>query len=233
MGNLRQLAGGEQFSRRVLVVEDQPLIRKSLVLALEAAGYDVSEAPDAALATALFRESDPDGLVMDIDLGEGPSGLDLLDAIRLRNPAVPAVIVTRLSDPRLAGSGLKPDPITAFINKQTLSDPSRVVDALSAVITGSAGDAFRDDIEAGRPKLGLTNVQIEVLELVAEGLTNEQIASDRGISARAVQRTLSRAFAVMGIEAGPGQDPRVLAVRAYMDAIGLLPRSGRGMTGPE
>lgn len=211
------------FVRRVLVVEDQVLIRHSLVKTLEAEGFDVAEASDAPSAVALFANFDPDGLVIDVDLGAGPSGLDLLDSLRARNSVVPAVILTRLSDPRLGGAALKPDATTAFINKQFLSDPARVASALSAVISGVGGETFRDDLAGGTPKLGLTDTQMEILELVADGLTNEQIAEDRGISIRAVQRTVARALVVLGVEIQPGQDPRVFAARAYMAAIGLLP----------
>lgn len=222
------------FSRRVLVVEDQPLIRSSLVGALKADGFEVCEALDARSASAQFRLLDPDGVLIDIDLGPGPSGLDLLDGLRARSPRLPAVILTRLSDPRLAGRDLKTDSVTAFINKQRLSDPSRVVIALNAAIAGEAGEAYRDDIEGGRPALALTDAQISVLELVADGMTNEQIAEERGISTRAVQMTLARALAALGVEPGHDQNPRVLATRAYMAAIGLLPHPRRaGVTDTE
>jgi CheY-like chemotaxis protein len=81
------------FTHRVLVVEDQPLIRHSLVTTLQARKFEVAEASDARSAIALFKDFDPDGLVIDIDLGAGPSGLDLLDAVRARNPAAPETII--------------------------------------------------------------------------------------------------------------------------------------------
>ena len=213
------------FVRRVLVVEDQPLIRHSLATTLKGHGFEVAEAVDARDAIGRFREFDPDALLVDIDLGSGPSGLDLLDGLRARSPQIPAVLLTRLSDPRLAGRELKADQVTAFINKQRLSDPVRVLSALEAVIAGKGGALFRDDLESGRPALALTDTQIAVLELVADGLTNEQIADERGISTRAVQTTVARALAVLGIEPTENQNPRVLATRAYMAAIGLLPHS--------
>lgn len=217
-----------EFPRRVLVVEDQPLIRHSLVTTIRAADFEVAEAVDARSATSAFLESDPDGVLVDIDLGPGPSGLDLLDALRARSPQVPAVVLTRLSDPRLSGRNLKSDPVTAFINKQRLSDPSRVVEALDAVIAGKGGEAFRDDIDGGRPVLPLTDSQIAVLEMVADGRTNEQIAEARGITTRAVQSTLARAVSVLGVDSHPDQNPRVVATRAYMAAIGLLPHVSTG-----
>lgn len=214
----------DAFTKRVLVVEDQPLIRHSLVATLQTNNFEVAEASDAETAVAIFSKFDPDGLVIDIDLGHGPSGLDLFESLRARNPFVPAVILTRLSDPRLAGASLTAESTTAFLSKQLLSDPSRVVSALTAVIAGVGGDDFRDDIDSGKPKLNLTDTQIGILEMVANGLTNEQIAEERGITIRAVQRTVARALLVLGIEPQTGQDPRVLAARAYMAAIGLLPQ---------
>jgi len=222
-----------EFRRRVLIVEDQPLIRHSLVTTLQGRGFDVAEAVDAPSGIKAFREFDPDGLLIDIDLGSGPSGLDLLDGLRARSPKIPAVLLTRLSDPRLAGRELKADPVTAFITKQRLSDPERVLSALDAVIAGKGGEPFRDDLESGRPALALTDTQIAVLELVADGLTNEQIAEERGISTRAVQTTVARALSVLGIEPTPNQNPRVLATRAYMAAIGLLPHTTAPEQGPK
>jgi len=216
------------FKRRVLVVEDQPLMRQSLVATLAAHGFDVESAADARAAIDAYEAFDPDGLLVDLDLGHGPNGLDVVFGLRARNPVVPAVILTRLSDPRLAGSALAEDPMTAFITKQRLFDPTRVVAAITSVIAGK-GASFRDDIEGGRPSLALTGTQIEILEMVADGLSNEQIAAEREISSRAVQRTIIRALASLGIEPRADQDPRVLAVRAYLGAMGLLPHeSARG-----
>ena len=212
-----------EFCKRLLIVEDQPLMRHSLAVSLGQAGYKVQEAADAGTAVGLFQTFDPDGLMVDIDLGPGLDGLTLLEALRARNPVVPAVVLTRFSDPRLAGSPLKPDSITAFINKQRLDDPTRLTAALAAVIGGSSDGSFRDDISEGTSKLALTDTQISVLELVAAGLTDEQIAGRRGITKRAVQTAVSRGLAAMGVSVGPDQNQRVIATRAYLAAIGLLP----------
>lgn len=198
-------------------------MRHSLAVTLGHAGYEVREAADAGAAVGVFKSFDPDGLIIDIDLGPGIDGLTLLEALRARAPVAPAVVLTRFSDPRLAGSPLKPDAITAFINKQRLDDPARLTAALAAVISGSSDGAFRDDISAGGSALALTDTQITVLELVAAGLTDEQIAGRRGITKRAVQTAVSRALVAMGVSVGPDQNQRVVATRAYLAAIGLLP----------
>ena len=218
---------------RVLIVEDQPLMRHSLAVTLGQAGYEVREAADAGTAVSVFKEFDPDGLIIDIDLGPGLDGLTLLESLRARNPVVPAVVLTRFSDPRLAGSPLKPDPITAFINKQRLDDPSRLTSALAAAIGGTSNGSFRDDISAGAPTLALTDTQISVLELVAAGLTDEQIASRRGITKRAVQTAVSRALTAMNVNVGPDQNQRVIATRAYLAAIGLLPPAATADSEPD
>lgn len=198
-------------------------MRHSLAVTLGQAGYEVQEAAAAGTAVGLFQAFDPDGLIIDIDLGPGLDGLTLLEALRARSPVVPAVVLTRFSDPRLAGSPLKPDSITAFINKQRLDDPTRVTAALAAVIAGTSDGSFRDDISAAGATLALTDTQISVLELVAAGLTDEQIAARRGITKRAVQTAVSRALVAMGVSVGSDQNQRVIATRAYLAAIGLLP----------
>ena len=61
-----------EYARTVLVVEDEPLLCDLIVTALEERGFAAVGAASAVEAKRIFRAMDPDGIVMDIDLGPGP-----------------------------------------------------------------------------------------------------------------------------------------------------------------
>jgi DNA-binding response OmpR family regulator len=63
-------------SRLVLVVEDDDLLRELIATALEVRGYAVQTAASISEAKRIFHATDPDGLVLDVDLGPGPNGFD-------------------------------------------------------------------------------------------------------------------------------------------------------------
>ena len=94
----------------VLLVEDEPLIRETLVEDLSGAGLDVLEAPDAetALGAAGQAPRPPCVLVTDVNLGGGMDGLALVAEVRRRWPEVGVVVITgrssnlggRCHDPR-------------------------------------------------------------------------------------------------------------------------------------
>ncbi len=81
---------------RVLVIDDEPPIRKLLRMGLSTQGYAVLEAPNAKTALELLAE--PPGLVI-LDLGlPDMAGFDLLRAIRARNERVPVVVLSSRGD---------------------------------------------------------------------------------------------------------------------------------------
>ncbi len=81
---------------RVLVVDDEPPIRKLLRMGLTANGYQILEAPNGKAALELLAES-PDLIILDLGLPD-TQGHDLLKAIRARNESVPIVVLSSRSD---------------------------------------------------------------------------------------------------------------------------------------
>ena len=71
--------GSEMYKRMVTVVEDNDLMRSLLATVLESAGFQVSTAANASDARRVIASVDPDAVVLDIDLGDGPNGLDVSD----------------------------------------------------------------------------------------------------------------------------------------------------------
>ena len=81
---------------RVLVVDDEPPIRKLLRMGLTAQGYQILEAANAKMAIELLSEA-PDLIILDLGLPDA-QGHDLLRAIRARNESVPIVVLSSRSD---------------------------------------------------------------------------------------------------------------------------------------
>jgi signal transduction histidine kinase/CheY-like chemotaxis protein len=80
---------------RVLLVEDEPVIREAVAEHLQACGYDVSEAEDAATALQLFRRGPiPDLLITDVGLPGGMNGRQLADILRETAPFLPVLFIT-------------------------------------------------------------------------------------------------------------------------------------------
>lgn len=202
------------LTRHILVVEDEPLLRDLLAKTIEAAGFDVSTAANAADAKRVLKVSDPDALVLDIELGPGPNGLDLAQVISRQYPSVGIVFLTNLPDPRFVSNDTKVAKNQAYLRKGAINSGTELIDVLEAVLRDRVTKEYRHDLASNRPLAELSQRQIATLQLVAEGKTNAQIASMRGTTVRAVESMLSRIFEAMGIDP-QASNPRVEAVSKF------------------
>lgn len=211
-------------SRSVLVVEDDGLLRDLIARALEGAGMLVETAATAADAKRAFSRMDPDAAVIDIELGPGPNGFDLADVLRSRAPHVAVVFLTNLPDPRFASRG--GDEIAggvSYLRKSRLTDVATLIDALDATMRGSQRGMPRHDRDPERPLGRLTRKQVDVLRLIAAGLTNAQIARERGVTVKAVEDTIGRIATALDIEASDEVNLRVAIARRDLDDTGGRP----------
>jgi DNA-binding NarL/FixJ family response regulator len=201
------------MSRKILVVEDQPFFRELVCHALDDAGFVTVPAGTASDAAKLFRLNDPDGAIIDIDLGAGPNGVALANRLRREVPTLPLVFLTVRRDPRAVGGPHIPSD-AHFLNKQALSDINELLEVVDLALRGTSGKLMRHDKSASNPLAVLTSAQIDVLRLISEGYTNEQIATARGTSLRAAELLVSKTLTKVGIDNGVG-NRRVLAARAF------------------
>lgn len=206
--------------RRVVVVEDDPMTRGLLADLLTQGGFAVTAAASASEAQGACLEDDPDGVVLDIELGPGPNGFDIADALLRRWPHLAILFLTHLPDSRFAGR----DPETlpkgvAYLRKEQLAQPGLLVETVDAVLRG--GSPVRDDRDPLRPMAGVSRTQVEVLRMVAMGMSNQQIADQRGTSARAVHDVIARALAAIGEGNSTEGSARVRAARSYMTTAGI------------
>jgi DNA-binding NarL/FixJ family response regulator len=190
---------------------------------LESAGFEVLNAYSALEASSRAKQFDPDVAILDINLGAGPSGVDLAFLLHKGYPGIALALLTKHPDLRTAGF-TKEDvpPGCGFIRKDMVTNSQHIVEAIEAVIANKAN--FREDIDPERPLSTLTSAQIEALRLVAQGYTNAEIAKRRNTSVRAVEQLLGAVFVTLNIDVDGPINPRVEAVRKFISAAGTPER---------
>jgi len=214
------------WPRRLLIVDDDPLVGRLLRDGLSQFGFEIRETTSTAQARRALREFDPDLAVVDLELRGGPSGVDLAHIIHSEHPGVGIVILTRFPDLRSAGyadDALPPG--TGFLRKDAVEEPHQVEAALNAVAADRSADV-RHDRDVDPDMAVLTPAQREVLALVAQGYDNEAIAQMRTCSRSSVANRLVDIYRRLGIEQGGQLNPRVEAARRYAAAMGLPDRPG-------
>lgn len=199
---------------RVILVEDDDFTRVTLKAALEKFGVDVvAEAADAKGAVTRAVDSRAEVGVFDLDLGPGPTGIDVANGVRRLVPDLGVVMLTSYEDPRLLSASLAEIPAgAAYIVKQSLEDLGFLVEA----IVGSRNG--RNPSMA--PRVDLTDAQVETLRLLACGLTNAEIARVRVVEVKSVEQTISRTAKRLAIEGEGSTNQRVALARAYYQLVG-------------
>lgn len=91
--------------KRILLVEDDPLIQRSLTLTLKAEGYATIAAPDLTSARTELKAATPNLCLLDVELPDG-SGIDFCAELRVHHPSLPVLILTARLDEESAVQGL-------------------------------------------------------------------------------------------------------------------------------
>lgn len=204
----------------VLVVEDSDFTRMLLANAVTSLGHVCLEAANANDGVRRSREQAPDIALIDLDLGEGPTGADLARALRAAHPRVGLAILTSYEDPRLLGN-LPAFPIgTLYMTKAHLAD----LDALAALIDECAARPTEERAQSRR--VDLSDSQLEVMRLVAQGHSNADIAKQLWLSVSAVEKAIHRLSDQLGLPQVPAANKRVLIAQAYFSLIS----DGRGQS---
>jgi DNA-binding NarL/FixJ family response regulator len=208
---------------RTLVIEDDAFTRTSISGALTNAQVDVvATARSAKAAVEEFEKHNPDVIVADLDLGFGPTGIDLARTFRIRKPTLGVVMLTSYSDPRLLRNNI-PDlpPGCEYLVKNQVHEIDVVANAIARSVA-SAKSGMLVSKSSGLPSAihGLTEIQIETLRLVSEGLTNSEIAKQRFVSEKAVEQTIAKIAKALSIPQATNQNQRVHIARVYFRLSG-------------
>lgn len=191
---------------------------------LASEGFEIRTAASAAEASRVTRGFDPDIAILDINLGHGMNGIDLAYVLSRQHPGIAILMLTQHPDLRTAGfepSDLPPG--AGFLRKDAVRGRADIMKALEALVADRA-TFVRQDADPSRPLANLTPTQVEVLRMVAQGYTNQEIARRRNTSTRAVEGVLNAVFLALGISNTEGINQRVEAVRLFVSAAGTPDR---------
>ncbi|MCC3283367.1 response regulator [Arthrobacter caoxuetaonis] len=211
---------------RVLIAEDDALLRAGLELLLKGEGFEVAGSWDNADdLLAVFEPGIADAALLDVRMPPTftNEGLKAALELRVRVPDFPVLVLSAYVEDRYAsrllGSGAQG---VGYLLKERVGKVGDFVDALQRVAAG--GTVMDPEVIAQLfsrrgtldPIRSLTPREFEVLGLVAEGLGNTAIAQAISVSETAVSKHIGNIFAKLGLSPLDSGHRRVLATLAYL-----------------
>lgn len=181
----------------------------------------VGDAETGEAALALIKQLEPDVVLLDIRL-PGINGIETARRVREHHPGVRVMMVTAYDDDEYVRGAFEAGAVGYLIK----SAPAReLVEAVRAVAAGATvlGPALlrpllsRDEAQPGR----LTDRELAVLQLLAQGLHNKQVATRLGISARTVERHCDSIYGKLGV--GSRTEAVVRAISAKLVRVDASP----------
>jgi NarL family two-component system response regulator YdfI len=198
---------------RVLVADDHLVVREGLRLILESeSGFEVAgEAADGAEAVRLAEQLAPDVVLMDLRM-PGMGGLEAMTRIRASRPDAAIVVLTTFNEDDLMARALEAGArgyLLKDVTRAALLDAVRAAargemllrpEVLARVLARARSTGPADPSPGG----ALSEREREVLEGVAQGERNKEIAQRLGISERTVKAHLASAFNKLGVDSRAG-----------------------------
>jgi DNA-binding NarL/FixJ family response regulator len=212
---------------RVVIAEDDALLREGIARLLTEAGFDVvGRAGDADdfLRKALAHR--PDVAIVDIEMppGRGADGLRAALELRTRLPATGVLVLSGHYEDEYALELIGDSPEGAgYLLKERVGDVEAFIGAVARVAAG--GSALDPEVvgrmlgrrrSSGGPLEQLTEREREVLAQIAEGKSNLGIAEALVVTTAAVEKHVTSIFHKLGIDSTPTDHRRVLAALTYL-----------------
>lgn len=184
-------------------------------------GFTVRTAVDVAQARREIEAFDPDVLLLDVSLGEGPTGIHLAHAMRLSRPDIAILVFTGHSDiASVTTDGLALPPGVGLLRKHLVSDKAYLIEALEKVLR-EEGNLVKKEEEAEDVFAFLGFNGSRALRMLAAGYDNEEIALRCSVSRKTVERWIEQIYRDLGIDTKGSLNPRVAAARRFFFAIGV------------
>jgi serine/threonine-protein kinase len=211
---------------RVVLTDDQALLRESLAEALAARGIDViGQAEDVSGLLALIAKDQPNVAIIDIRMPPSHTveGLEAAATIRATWPDVALLLLSHHVETAIAVDLLRDDPRgIGYLLKDRVTRIDVLVDALERLAAG--GVVIDPEIvsrllgrrRAHDPMDELTSRERDVLAEMAEGRSNSGIAARLGIEDKTVEYHVTQILGKLGIEPVAADHRRVLAVIAWL-----------------
>jgi DNA-binding NarL/FixJ family response regulator len=218
--------GRERSPFRVIVCDEEPIIREGVAHILRDTGFDVvATAADASELVRKARAHRPDVVVTDIgiDADNTDDGLRAVQTIRRELAGTGVLVLSHFIETRYALDlvGDRANGV-GYLLKHHVGDLETLTDAVRKVACGGSAldpdvvqqlvSHQRDDDSLSR----FTPQERRVLALMAEGRSNHGIAEDLVVSVAAVERHITHIFSKLDLQQTPDQHRRVLAVLRYL-----------------
>jgi len=216
---------GASRALRVVVADDNALLREGIASLLVEAGHEVvGRAVDADDLRLKVRSYTPDIAIVDVRMppGYADDGLVAAAEIRRSHPTVTVLVLSQHLEPTYMLELVGDDASgVGYLLKDRVRDVGEFVSAVERVAAG--GTAF--DPEVVKALVGghrrsvldeLTDREREVLSLIAEGRSNRAIGKQLFLSSRAVERDVQAIFRKLGLPESEDDNRRVLAVLALL-----------------
>lgn len=202
------------FKLKVLLVEDDSFTQQLVEDVLERRDITVHSVSDVASAIDEITTFEPNVVVTDLDLGDGPDGSDLLQYIDMNFPWIGKVVLTSHSSPTLALSPGRtlPNDVTILIKPRVSTN--EIHEAVLAALE-QANAPRNMSLEVADEIHLVSQAQGELLRLMADGLSNAALARHRNRTLHATEAMVHRLFLSLGIAPHPDVNPRVVAVRMW------------------
>src|SRR5258708_3956324 len=194
----------EQHPIRLLIVDDHAMVRRGLAIFLRA--YDdlelVGEAASGAEAFRLCGQLQADVVLMDLVMPE-MDGTTAIQAIRQAHPQIQIIALTSFGKEEQVKAALQAGAIGYLLKNVSADDLADAIRAAHAGQPTLAREATQVLISAvtrpATPDFGLTEAELNVLNLMAQGLTNPQIASQLTVTQSTVKTHVSNILAKLGV----------------------------------
>ncbi|MEV4242605.1 response regulator transcription factor [Streptosporangium canum] len=211
---------------RVILAEDSTLLREGLVRLLAEEGHEVLAAVgDGEALIEAVAAQEPDVVVVDVRMPptHTDEGLRAALEIRRRRPGVKVLVLSQYVERKYATELMSANVEgVGYLLKDRVAQVGDFLDALERV--GAGGAAFDPEVvrqllartSHADPLARLTGREREVLELMAQGLTNASIAQALHVSQSAVEKHVNALFDKLSLSHTAGYSRRVLAVLRYL-----------------
>jgi DNA-binding NarL/FixJ family response regulator len=213
---------------RIVIAEDLVLLRDGLVRLLTAHDHEVVAAVgDGPSLVAAVQEHRPDIAIVDVRLppSQRDEGLRAALEARVLVPGTPVLVLSQYVEESYAAELLADGAgAVGYLLKDRVADPADFVAQVTRVAEG--GTAIDQEVvsqllarrRADDPLEELTPREREVLELMAQGLSNAAIAARLVVTDGAVEKHVTNIFGKLGLHTSAGGNLRVLAVLAWLRA---------------
>jgi DNA-binding NarL/FixJ family response regulator len=212
---------------RIVLADDDVLLREGLATLLEKSGFDVvGQAGDAEHLLALVREHDPELAIVDIRMppGHATEGLDAARTIRDERPQTGILVLSAHVEVDSAMELLSGGQGIGYLLKSRVLDITHFLETVQRIVEGGSvvDPGLVQELVANRhkddPLAELTPREHEVLALMAEGRSNAGIGRSLWVTEGTVEKHVRSILSKLGLGDAPDDHRRVLAVIAFLDA---------------